>query len=318
MNLITANRACSLLYSYIAQHNLGTWLLPVNVCPDVPLTFCLADVKFEFVDINSNTLCIDQQGCLYKITCNPTQYAGIVYVRTYGTLEDTSGFFAECRMIKSNLNIIDDRCLCLPSVTPDTYGADMVLYSTGHCKQIDLGGGGFAFTKSKLNLLDNLRYEAVDEEAIYKKAYANQKPLELIPQGWLQVSPNEDDEEHYFSVINDKLSQRLSQRNALNEIYMENLPAEIAFDIKFQEWRFNITVPTAIKNVLLQELFSKHLFASNHYHCANKLFDTRCFANGERLFDTTINLFNDNNYNIEMAMKTCDIINKVLAHTGGG
>lgn len=317
MNLTTANRACSLLYSYIAQHNQGVWLLPVNVCPDVPLTFCLADVKFEFVDINSNTLCIDQESCLHRITNNPDLYAGIVYVRTYGALEDTSEFYSKCRKIKPNLCIIDDRCLCLPSVAPDTYDADMVLYSTGHCKQIDLGGGGYAFTKAKLHLLDNLRYEAVDEESIYKKAYADGTPLASIPKGWLYISSNDMDNELYFSVIKDKLPQRLAQRESINEVYIDRLPKVTSFDSKFQDWRFNIAVPALAKDKLLQELFSHHLFASNHYHCANRLFDTQRFENGEKLFNTTINLFNDNNYNIEMAMKTCDIVNAVLAHTGG-
>ena len=60
----TANRACSLIYSFIKEQDAGVWLLPVNVCPDVPLTFYSAKIPFEFVDINPTTLCIDENECL--------------------------------------------------------------------------------------------------------------------------------------------------------------------------------------------------------------------------------------------------------------
>ena len=91
--IATANRACSLLYSYLKKHSGGTWLLPVNVCPDVPLTFHLASVSFQFVDIDSQTLCIDINQVRQLLKDNKSKYVGMVYVRTYGYLYDTRGLF---------------------------------------------------------------------------------------------------------------------------------------------------------------------------------------------------------------------------------
>ena len=100
-----ANRACSLLYSYIIEHNQGIWLLPVNICPDVPLTFCLAHVQFEFVDINPITLFIDEEICLDRLSHASEKYAGIVYVRTYGCIKNSTDFFTLCHRLIQNLEL---------------------------------------------------------------------------------------------------------------------------------------------------------------------------------------------------------------------
>lgn len=83
-HVATANRACALLYSFIKEQPQGIWLLPVNVCPDVPLTFALAGIQFQFVDINPQTLCIDIDDCKRRIKNKDSNVTGIVYVRTYG------------------------------------------------------------------------------------------------------------------------------------------------------------------------------------------------------------------------------------------
>ena len=120
-----ANRACSLLYSYIIEHNQGIWLLPVNICPDVPLTFCLAHVQFEFVDINPITLFIDEEICLDRLSHASEKYAGIVYVRTYGCIKNSTDFFTLCHRLNPKLRIVDDRCLCIPEERPNMFGSDI-------------------------------------------------------------------------------------------------------------------------------------------------------------------------------------------------
>ena len=97
--IATANRACSLLYSFIKEHSGGVWLLPVNVCPDVPLTFCLAKVPFLFVDINPETLCIDIDVVEHILHQSPSEYKGVLFVRTYGVLKDTSCEFEQIKSI---------------------------------------------------------------------------------------------------------------------------------------------------------------------------------------------------------------------------
>lgn len=309
MNVNTANRACALLYSFIKEHNHGIWLLPVNVCPDVPLTFCAAGVPFEFVDIDRSSLCIQEKKCLDLLQNNVVRYAGIVFVRTYGYVYDSSYFFEECKNLNPHLQIVDDRCLCFPEDRPEFYGADMVLYSTGHCKQIDLGGGGLAFyrvpTIYKRDM--NHLYTGEDEETRYKKAFAEQKLLNPIPKGWLDLATYDGFDE-YMAKINSLIPHRIEIRESINQIYRKNLPSQIQMPDAFNNWRFHIKVEPVLKNKILEDLFKNGLFASSHYQSANRLFDRKIYANSDLLYDTIINLFNDKNYTEDMARETCKII----------
>ncbi len=309
----TANRACSLIYSYIKTYNQGKWLIPVNVCPDVPLTFCLAGVDFEFIDINQHTLLIDEEECLSKLKQNADSYAGIVLVRTYGYLSNTSQFIEECKMLNLSLKIIDDRCLCMPERNPKMYSSDMVLYSTGHCKQIDLGGGGLAYYNKKESYYPDphLEYSGTDEEALYKAAFTENRILNPIPKGWLKVD-DYIDYATYMSRIEQEIEKRNNRRNEINAIYRETLPTEIQFPDEYNMWRFNIQVPSNLKDTILNKLFNNNLFASNHYHSANLLFDRKTYPNSDKLFASIINLFNDNHYMIDQAIKTANIINSCI------
>ncbi len=313
LNVITANRACAILYSYVQLKKKGFWLIPVNVCPDIPLTLCAAKIPFEFVDISPSNLCIDEKICLELLSKHRDKYTGIIYVRTYGNLYDSSQFFDACRTLVPNIAIVDDRCLCLPSVEPEMYNADLILYSTGHCKQIDLGGGGYAFSKEKFHLVANMLYDGTNQEIIYKQAYKEDKIIDVIPFGWLEVSEYKD-WGLYENIIQSHIPERIIKREKLNCIYRNNLIKDIQFRESFQQWRFNVRVTETKKEVILNNLFSKGLFASNHYRCASKLFNNREYPNAVELYNTTINLFNDENYTEEMALQTCSLINKVLSN----
>lgn len=314
MNLfsVTANRASAVLYSFLKKYGKGVWLLPVNVCPDVPLTLCVARISFEFVDINKETLCIDERTCLKMLSADRNKYKGIIFVRTYGYLYDNSQFYDACRAIVPDLLIVDDRCLCLPSFNPVTYGADMLLYSTGHCKQIDLGGGGYSFSSKEFCLAENVFYDGTDEELLYKKAYEEDTLLCDIPLGWLKIE-NYKDIVLYEEIVSALVPRRISQRNTLNSLYRANLKRELQMKDDFQNWRFNIMVSKNQKETILNDLFRDGLFASNHYRCANKLFNRLIYPQATTIFNATLNLFNDNNYTEDMAERTCKIINRVLA-----
>ncbi|MBR5159849.1 MAG: hypothetical protein IKW84_09765 [Bacteroidaceae bacterium] len=311
--IATANRACSLLYSYIREHADRLWLLPVNVCPDVPLTFCLAKVAFKFIDIDSDTLCIDLNEVEKILHQSTSGRIGLLFVRTYGVLKDTSKDFKRLKSVCRDTLIIDDRCLCIPERTPSFWGADMVLYSTGHCKQIDLGGGGLAFySKMESYKIDPLlEYNGTDEEIIYKKAFKQGRQLESIPNGWLRMG-SYDSPNVFFSKIEEAIPERLAYREQINRIYVNNLPSSIQLSQEFQNWRFNIVVERTIKESILSNLFKYGLFASTHYHSANRLFDNVTYTNSDELYSGVINLFNDKYYTEEQAMDTCKIINITL------
>ena len=312
--IATANRACSLLYSYIKEHADRIWLLPVNVCPDVPLTFCLAKVPFKFVDIDPETLCIDLNAVEKILLQSPSKSVGLLYVRTYGVLNDTSEDFVRLKSIYKGIVIIDDRCLCVPERMPHFWNADMLLYSTGHCKQIDLNGGGLAFYKDKHKYIidQNLLYDSTDEEALYKEAYRLNTPLANIPVGWLKMDTYNNPDE-YFSLIEKKVHDRIKQRSIINEVYKQNFPPSIQLKKEFQNWRFNIFVDAEIKDKILAELVNNNLFASSHYHSVNRLFDNKKYPVSDSVFKKVINLFNDRYYTPEKAEATCNIINKIIS-----
>lgn len=311
--VVTANRACSLLYSYIREHANGIWLLPVNVCPDVPLTFCLANVPFEFVDIGPDTLCLDINKVEQILHQSPSCYVGVLFVRTYGVLNDTSSEFNRIKAIKEDILIVDDRCLCVPERYPKFWNADMILYSTGHCKQIDLGGGGMAFYKveTQFRIDSTLIFDGTDEEELYKKSYLTGNPLDKIPQGWLNMDKYLPSDE-YLSRIEKAVPKRLEYRDMINNIYVNNLPPSIQMRQEYQTWRFNIRVKPSSKKTILDRLFKSGLFASNHYHSANRLFDFKKFPTSDALHESVINLFNDMHYSVTQAIRTCDIINATL------
>lgn len=309
----TANRASSLLYSYLRLLSRGgTWLIPVNVCPVVPLTFCLAKVPFEFVDINSQTMCMDIEKAVSLIKISPSKYSGVLFVRTYGYLADTSNEFKQIKAL-ANCIIIDDRCLCIPECRPFFFNSDIILYSTGHCKQIDLGAGGVACCTNniKIELDKSLYYNGTDVEEIYKDAYKTMTPLSRIPVGWLSIKDYICFED-YFRIISERMGNRLYKRDLLNKIYDNNLPESIKLPNCFQEWRYNIIVPTRIKGKILDALFLNGLYASNHYNSANKLFDNESYPVSDSLYSQIINLFNDDYYTEDKALRTCNIINSFL------
>lgn len=313
-SIATANRACTLLYSYISLYNKGTYLIPVNVCPDVPLTFCLANVAFEFVDIDKDTLCINQLACLDKIRKNTGKYQGIVFVRTYGYLFDTSDFFDTLHSVSPDFKIIDDRCLCLPDISVDLQSADVLLFSTGYCKQIDLGKGGLAIYRNTESCIieKNLLYDGTDEITMYKEAFSNNKPLDKIPSGWLCLDYLDIDLNIYLSLIEKYSQERNFYRDELNEIYRTQLPESIQLPNEYQNWRFNISVDSPLKSLIINSLFENNLFASSHYNSANRLFNYDVYPNSDRLYSHIINLFNDKYYSIDKAICTCEIINKTI------
>ena len=68
----------------------------------------------------------------------------VLFVRTYGFLDDQSTNFALLKSEYPNISIVDDRCLCPPEFDVSTFSpdADLTLFSTGYSKFVELGRGG--------------------------------------------------------------------------------------------------------------------------------------------------------------------------------
>lgn len=313
-SLITANRASSLLYSFLTSKENGTYLIPANVCPVIPMTFKLAKVDFKFADIDKETLCLDKRDCLnFAKDCGGN--GGIVYVRTYGCLENEEPFFAYLKNTYPNFTIIDDRCLCLPEIIMEKTSADVILFSTGYAKQVDLGEGGYCFVNKEelFSLNTNLPFKGDDLNSCCTHSFETGKKLNDKPLYWLDVKPLSFDDNNYLSIIKQRIVERNRQREIINKIYSSHLPDDLKFNEKFQNWRYNIKVSPEKKSQLLKTLFDNKLFASSHYKPANKLFNNDFYSNVSDLSDTVVNLFNDYHFTEDMAIKTTEIINRVVS-----
>lgn len=313
-SLITANRASSLLFSYLTSRDNGAYLIPANVCPVIPMTFKLANVDFKFADIDSKTLCLNKRDC-FEFARKCGGKGGIVYVRTYGCLDDEESFFSELKREYPSFTIIDDRCLCLPQLSMERTSANMILFSTGYAKQVDLGEGGYCFINNDefFSLNTNLPFKGDDLNTYCSRSFETRTPLNDKTLYWLEVKSLSFNNDNYISMIKDRIDERNNQRAIINSIYKSHIPAKLRFNDKFQGWRFNIKVNPEFKSLLLQTLFDNNLFASSHYKPVNKLFNGDRFSHANDLSDTVVNLFNDFHYTEEMAFQTTEIIKKVVS-----
>lgn len=278
MRFVTDNRASRILYNFLSTKKFEKPIVvPLNVCEVVPSVFCEAEVEFVFADIDSSTLCLD----LDWVFSNINQFSGIFFVHTYGTEHSYENSFREIKKHDPGFVIVDDRCLCMPSLlTPETI-ADVCLFSVGDKKQVDLGIGGFAF------LQENLKYE-----------FSPLKPGSFLNDEFWGLDR---------SVFEKRAYSSFSHRYLINEVYRSSLPGEIQLEDRFQNWRFNIWVDN--KEEVLKAIFAAGLFASSHYHPLGNAGDS---TNAVQLHNHVINLFNDYHFSIEMAERTCSIINRMI------
>ena len=276
MKLLTANRAKKILYNFVKTNNIsGKVLLPANICESVAKVLLYAGMDIHFVDIQVNNLCIDQSTVLHLAP----SAAMLLFVHTYGVEDDFYEFFAQVKEVNPNIIIVDDKCLCLPDLNVDETPADIVLYSTGAKKMVELGGGAIGY------IADQWEYDEVEVEP---NEYLNNDT-------WLL-----DTKQLYI-----KMDAMISHKEKLNAIYRDMLPASIQLPAQYQHWRFNIL--TDKKDVILKALFAEGLFASNHYQSHS----LDCpIANN--LHNYVVNLFNDQYYTKEQAIRTCEIINSII------
>ena len=314
MTLYTANRACALLYQIVRNNKKGTYFVPANVCPTVPLTIGLAGCNFEFIDIDEKSLCINEETCLSKLANDKDKYVGIIFVRTYGYVYDTSSFFLKLHNYKSDFTIIDDRCLCLPSIEDNLEEADFILYSTGYGKQVNLGNGGYCNSKRNLCIYksEHLDYTGLNIEDYYKNTIKSGKKIKEIPIGWLSLDDIGISKDLYLEKINNYSNKIVKHKARINSIYNQELRFVKRLPSDYQNWRYNILVSKEQKEEILSNLFDNKCFASSHYSSVNLLFNQEKFKVTSYISDRIINLFNDFYYTEEQAWLTTQIINKIL------
>ena len=272
---VTAYRASKILYNFLKSNQeriRAPFLIPANVCSNIPETLEVAGVDYWLVDIDARTLCMDE----HYVLDHAKEISGIVMVHTYGVETDFAPFYCQLRAANPEILIVDDRCLCMPSFEPNTYDADIVLYSFSEKKQVNLGKGSMAYVG------ENVRYE---ESPIPSQSFLTNEEWEL----------NEGD-------VLAAMDAAIAHKEKLNAIYRKGLPKQIQLPEAYQHWRFNILVPN--QDEILKALFMAGLFASLHY----KVLGEEAAPVASNLSSYVINLFNDSYFTEEQAKKCCEII----------
>ncbi|HXF86177.1 MAG TPA: hypothetical protein VNK49_12395 [Anaerolineales bacterium] len=310
MRLIQAPRASTILYSLLkSREDQRPWLLPANICPVVPLTFLKANIPFEFVDISAETLHMDLDQAAALIRTR--RFGGLLYAHTYGDPFTPGEFFWQMKQWDETLLIVDDRCLCVPDVQPDSANpADVLLYSTGYGKVVELGLGGYAFLRDGVNYQSvHLNFDPRHEEQIeydYKRAIRGQYRFEYKDCHWLQTDAALPDWDAYRLKIENARREAIALKNRLNEMYAQCLPPEIQLPARYQMWRFNIRVREQSR--ILKAVFEKGLFASSYYASLAGIMGEGYCPNAEALAREIINLFNNHHFDEERVKRTCEVI----------
>lgn len=287
-NIVIDNRAAAVLYRFlISLPKGGKFILPVNICIVVPETFKAAGKNIEFVDIDSETLCAAESEILNLL--QKDDYQGVLLNHTYGTAYKFDDFIAKLKF-QTNLFVIEDKCLCMPE-TASTNEADLVLFSTGYAKMIELPyAGGYGFLKENIRL-----------------AKSPVKSLNLDTCGVLKPEDFNIDLQDYFDDIKKQREKILSHKQKINKIYDSHLSL-LALNSEFNNWRYNILIED--KAFFLEEIFGKQLFASSHYAPLHE--DRNKYPTAYKLFDSVINLFNDFYFTEQQARKISELIIQTL------
>lgn len=312
--IVFEKRASTILYNVLRTLKpQASFLLPANVCPIVPLTFLKAGAPFEFVDISPDTLCIDRDALVARLTGEPGAYAGVLFVRSYGVESSVDPLFGELKRLDARLMIIDDRCLCIPRISKASEDhADLTLYSTGYGKVLDLGFGGYGFLRDELPYsrhaasFDPTALEALT--ASYKQAVARRTQVLYKDSDWLDAGDVPLTFADYLERIRGQLPRVLAHKGTINQLYRQELPGSIQLDPAYQGWRFSIIVRE--KETLLQKIFSEGLFASSHFASMDGIFSGGQSPHAERLHETIVNLFNDDHFDQFKARQVTRIVNE--------
>ncbi|MBR5824294.1 MAG: hypothetical protein IKY67_09145 [Paludibacteraceae bacterium] len=317
--ILYTKRACGALFRYLCAHR-GCYLIPVNSCPVVPYTLLEAGCTFKFIDISLKDFCIDQERVINELLNNSYRKTGVIFIHTYGCEYDVTSFAKRVKDIDPCLHFIEDKCLCFPNIEqknlPDC--VDMVLYSTGSSKCVDLGGGGWSISNDYDFTYPTRHVDAEDYnllESNYKRCLSMGIQLvDVSSYNWLDISLLEKSSiAAYEDKVRRSLEESMTIKTKLNQIYQTKLPSEIQFSPTYNQWRFNIRVKSS--KYLLTKIFEQGLFASRHYQPVYKLFnDDGYFSNATKLHLETVNLFNDRYFSEENAVKLCKVINSIIQY----
>lgn len=316
-------RASTVLYKFLVSNCADYhFYIPANVCSVVPLTFLAAGVDFSFVDIDAATHAGSFDGFKKALGEYVGKKVGVVFVNAYGYRHDTELFYKDIRLLRNDLVIIEDDCLCIPVThrTDPVENVDLEFYSTGYSKfvQMPMEGGygmireGFAYNHFDAPFNENGYSEQLKQIRVCRKS---RELFQYEENNWLPlksfISGNYSVED-YFKEVERRIEISNSHKQIINSIYNEVLPDELKMGEEYNKWRFNLIFPThALRETVMDSLVAENLYASPHYQSAAYLYKHVQCINTEHEANRILNLFNEEKYTVAMAKRTAEIITEI-------
>lgn len=319
---VVSGRASALIHDLARGARRGAYLLPANICPEVPLALARAGRVVRFIDIDPETLCMQTDAALKILQQDGADVAGVLYARTYGAMFNASGFFSQVRAVCPDALIIDDRSACRPLISLDESNgddADVVLFSTGRAKYVDLGSGGYAFLAPGVSCpRHDLPFDPEHAKAMaeYFKASPSKPPANTLDElnarwpNWLNSRAEYASWPALRMAVAGERDRADACKAQMNAIYEQTIPRDAWLGARFNSWRFNIRVPD--KPTLLANIFSTGAFASGHYRPVARLIGGPPSPVAEDLDCHVVNLFNDRHTNTAQVTQVVTLVREHL------
>lgn len=313
---IYRNRASAVIYEYLKSFARGhRVLIPANICPIVLATLYKAHAEIIVVDLSEHNYLMDLVQVRRALSALDGASVSLLFVRTYGFLDNQNDNFVSLKNEFCNLYIIDDRCLCPPEfdVFKLSPAADLTLFSTGYSKFVELGMGGAGFSRRDIvSQNDEVHFSQQAHEELVNQlsiCLSGRNFFHYQDSDWLDLKKPKDSFSHYKKEVLALKVESLNHKKIINNIYRDKLSACMGascFAEDYQCWRFNILVEN--KHKLLKEIFSEGLFASSHYASVSPGFFKSLTPVADMLHNHVVNLFNDFRMTEESAVKISDVI----------
>jgi len=320
-------------------------LLPALACAHVLYAVLYAGCTPVFVDVLPETGLIDPKKACELLTKDP-QIGGIVVVHLYGQVVDTK----RLSKIANDLGVlvIEDAAQAQGATYKDgslvgSHG-DFSIFSFGHTKILDVGGGGILMTNSQ-KLFNMCRETASDllipPETSNKdlkryrtKYYKIWREGEKDPTALLEIGDlHEEFRSSFLTSANPRCLQKvldnvanleklISERKRLQQLYAKALGGLDNVSIVDPEpgwvpWRFVFQVPSSWRNDLIFILRKEKIDVSSWYpslslFCNAAQPGQKPLKNAHIFSSQVVNLWLTPGYAEAMVSKSCSLISNYV------
>jgi len=264
-------------------------IMPSVCCPAVLFAINLAGFHAILADVCTEDFCMDVSN-IKDVTSEKTK--AIIAVHAYGRyckIQEIQEFSQV-----NNLLLIEDACLGLGGTIRNTpFGSfgDVSIFSFGHDKIIDAGGGGALLTN------DTVLFE---------------KCRKFLKKNHFFSYDNAIQNTHYINERLKALPEIVKQRNQNAYLYHQHLEEKNVFKLNYSKdivyWRYS-ALSKKNRTLLVEKAKENGIIITTHYKGLHQFRTGETLTNSEMISNQIINLFVKPETSIEQIHNTIAYIN---------